>query len=149
MNRNLCRSIVLTCVLATANMSVSQAQGRVREFDASYSDCGLAINYRGEVASTPCKLIFTYDGDNLNLHFNSREGNVNFITTSVRPGAVRISDGNLYLATGTYYLSHIRLTSRGDTVPIEGKGQCKKTASDITCIFDDTKGNRFVGVVQD
>lgn len=149
MLKDFLRVFVLSLVLPLTNIAQSQAQNYL-EFNSNYSDCGLAISYNGNVNSTSCKLIFTYNASNLNLHFVSEVGSINFITTNLNPRSVNIYRSTLYLAEGTYYLSNIRLTtSEGQTVMIDGTGDCQKTTSKITCFFSASDGNKVVGIAED
>ncbi|MEB3174028.1 MAG: hypothetical protein VKN60_02395 [Cyanobacteriota bacterium] len=149
MLKNIWRVFILSFILPFTGVYQSQAQDYL-EFNSNHSDCGLAINYGGNVNSVACKLVFTYNGSNLNLHFVSEVGSINFITTNLNLRSISTYSGTLYLAEGTYYLSHVRLTtSEGQTVTIDGKGDCKKTTSDITCIFNTSDGNKLVGIVRD
>ena len=148
MLKTIWRVFLLSCILPFTAVDQSQAQDYL-EFSSNYSDCGLAINYGGNINSISCKLFFTYDGSNLNLHFMSEAGSINFITTNLNSRSISIDNKKLYLAEGTYYLSNVRLTtSEGQIFTIDGKGECKKNITTITCIFDSSDGNRLVGIVE-
>jgi hypothetical protein len=147
MKRTSCTSFVLALFAVFGTVTFVKAQNYL-EFDSSYRNCGVAMNYKRKLASSPCNLTYTYDGINLNFHFIAGGNDINMVTDELESGLVKVSNGYLYLSEGIYFLSRIDLKLSGYTkVSILGTGECKKSSKELVCIFESNEIGliRFAG----
>lgn len=146
LKKNILRNLILSLSVFLLQPTPARSQDYL-EFSSTYENCDVEIDYEGETASSECRLIFTYNGENINFHFVSDAGEINMITNNLDPDTVSVEQERLYLAPGTYPLYKVRLSLKdGSITAIEGKGKCEKSERGIACVFSDNLSIKFSAV---